>query len=341
MEKKSMRPIDRIRNAAFQMEIGTEHEGRITDAIATKEKLYFVKTHAIYSVLLADNIDPERQNPNIPNAQQKELPVGSDAPVVARILLTAKRLFSKTALGQSFDVEAGLECALCILKDVESLRGMRVSLENAQREAETKQPSRDVRLSSFHLPSVADIETRFDAFAQKVGHVVDGLEGLAKIFYPTELQTKWIDSLAKLAKDRHGQDSPFALYMNRVCPFLLSMRKLRNMIEHPKPNEFIRVHNFRLLPSGELARPSVEIVWPDSQLENNPMTALIEYLADNLVNVCEALLVYLCDANINMHGAFSSLRVVPLPPDQRRFHQEIRYSYGYYDGKSMIPIVVG
>lgn len=341
MQKRSMRPIDRIRDAAFQMQVGTEQDGRIVDMIAIHEKLYVVKTGAIYSFLLADKIDPERQNPKIPNAQQKELPIGSDDAVVARILLTAKLLFTKTALGQSFDVEGGMECALCLLKDVENLRGMRGKLEHAQLEAEAMQPSPAARLSSFRLPSIEDIEARFDAFAQKIGHVVDGLETLAKIFYPVELQTKWIDSLTKLAKERYAQDSPFALYMDRVSPFLLSMRKMRNMIEHPKPDEFIKVYNFRLLPSGELARPSVDIVWLDSPLESSQMTTLMEFLTDHLVNVCEALLVYLCDANINMHGAFSSLRVVSVPPDQRRFHPEIRYSYGYYDGQSMSPILVG
>jgi hypothetical protein len=70
------------------------------------------------------------------------------------------------------------------------------------------------------------------------------------------------------------------------------------------------------------------------------MTELMGFLTDQLVNVCEALLVFLCDTNINTVGAFSSLRVIPVPADQR-YHPEIRYSYGYYNGQTMVPISVG
>jgi hypothetical protein len=217
---------------------------------------------------------------------------------------------------------------------------MRSRLEDAQRQAVAAQSSAETKLPPFCLPSIEDIEARFDAFAQKIGHVVDGLETLAKVFYPDELQKKWIDSLTLLAKEKNGQDSPFALYLERVGPFLLSMRYMRNMIEHPKPREFIKVHNFRLLASGELAPPSVDTVRPDMPEENSQMTELMGFLTDQLVNVCEALLVFLCDTNINTVGAFSSLRVIPVPADQR-YHPEIRYSYGYYNGHTMVPISVG
>jgi len=328
------------RNAGFSIEIGTEQDGAIVTAIATKAKLYFVKSGAIYSFRLADQIDPDRLNLDTPNTQQQELPIGSDDPVVARILLTAELLLKKTALGQSFDVERGIESALCLLRDIEALRGMRSRLEDAQREAEAMRPATGVKHSTLHLPSIQDIEARFDTFAQKVGHVVNGLEALARVFYPSELQSKWIDSLTRLVKEKYGQNSRFAEYMDRVGPFLLLMLKLRNMIEHPKPEEHIKVHNFRLLPTGELAPPSVEIVRPQVPVENRPVTASMEFITSHLVNVCEALLVNLCDANINAVGMLSSsLRVIQVPPDRRR-HPEIRYSYGYFNGQTMVPISV-
>ena len=99
------------------MQVGTAEDGPIVAAIPTNEKLYFVKTHAVYSVQLADQIfDRNRQNPDIPNTQQRELPFGSEHFAVARILLTAEILFKKTSLGQSFDVKQGIHLTIDLLK---------------------------------------------------------------------------------------------------------------------------------------------------------------------------------------------------------------------------------
>jgi hypothetical protein len=190
------------------------------------------------------------------------------------------------------------------------------------------------------LPSIENIEAQFDAFAQKAGHLVDGLEGLAKIFYPAELQTKWVDALTRTVKKRNGPDSTFASYLDRVGPILLFVRDMRNLIEHPKPNEFIKVHNFRLLASGALELPSIEIVRLGKLTENNIATSFMKAITDHLVNACEAFFVYLCDSNIDAKGVAFTLRVIELPPDQRR-NLEVRYSYGYYNGESMVPISVG
>ncbi|WP_144441538.1 hypothetical protein [Bradyrhizobium sp. CCGE-LA001] len=67
------------------------------------ERLHTVKTDSIYRILLADEIDPDRTNINVPNSQQKVLDYGSDSPLVAKTLLTGKQLFEKGFLGPNFE----------------------------------------------------------------------------------------------------------------------------------------------------------------------------------------------------------------------------------------------
>jgi hypothetical protein len=154
------------------------------------------------------------------------------------------------------------------------------------------------------------------------------------------LTSKWIDALIRTLKEQEGDASAFAAYMVKVKPLLMFVLDMRNMVEHPKPNKSVMVHNFRLLPSGEVAPPSVEIVRPDQPVEKAHLAVMMETVTQDLVNVCEALLAYLCDSNVDAIGAFASLRVIELPTEQRQ-NADVRFSYGYYDGQKMIPISVG
>lgn len=339
--RASLRPIDQIRNAGGVWEVGTADDGPIVEILSTDSRLYFVKTRAVYSVQLADQIDPDRTNPRIPNTQQRELAIGSDNFAVARVLLTAKKLFTKTALGQSFDVNQGLGIAIDLVKDIAVLIDMEERLDAAQRDATSRLTSERPLHRNFQLPSIENIEAQCDAFAQKAAHVVSGLERLAKLFYPTELTTKWIDSLTRTVRSKHGDDAPFVRYLEKNKSFLMLVIEMRNLIEHPKTTEFISVRNFHLLPSGELANPSVEVVRPGSPVLREQVSVMMQSVTEDLVNTCEAFLAHLCGLNINGYGAlFSSLGVIMVPSSQRQ-HPEVRFSYGYYDGKQMIPIAVG
>jgi hypothetical protein len=60
--------------------------------LSTGNSLYVIKEAGVYRIQLADDIDPARANPNIPNLNQQVLAAGHNNEIVARILLTAKYL---------------------------------------------------------------------------------------------------------------------------------------------------------------------------------------------------------------------------------------------------------
>jgi hypothetical protein len=99
------RPIDRLRESALSMEVG-EPDGPITGFVKIDDRLHIVTIRAIYRIMLADEIDPGRTNPNVPNAQQKVLDHGSESEMVGKTLLTAKQLFDSGVLSQEFDKAA-------------------------------------------------------------------------------------------------------------------------------------------------------------------------------------------------------------------------------------------
>ena len=63
---------------------------------------------------------------------------------------------------------------------------------------------------------------------QKVGHAIDTLKAVARLFYPNELSKKWIDSLTAVAAKKHGEQAALARFMKDKGSNLLFMREMRN-----------------------------------------------------------------------------------------------------------------
>ena len=82
--------IDELRDSALSMKVGGVGDGEITEMVSVADKdLYFVNERALFRLFLADEVDPLRQNANIPNSNQRILSAGSSSEVVGRSFLTA------------------------------------------------------------------------------------------------------------------------------------------------------------------------------------------------------------------------------------------------------------
>src|SRR5258706_14381041 len=241
---KGRLPIDAKRDAAFSMTI--EGAGALTDMIPIGDTLFIVSERCVHAVKLADQIDPQRSNPNIPHTQQKVLPVGSTDLVVGQVLLTANTLFEPKFLGAEFNREEALKLALDLLKDLVAMIEISTRLLAAEQTSREAFEARGARGDALQLPSVDNVEARFDSYIQKAGHVVDTLEQIAELFYPTQITKKWVDSLLELVTARYGSDSPFAKFMRGARLALLYVREIRNMIEHPLADCRVEVRDFSI-----------------------------------------------------------------------------------------------
>src|SRR5712692_9042279 len=121
------RPIDRQRESALSLEIGTEDENSgISDFYKIGERrLLIVKAKSIYEVTLPDQIDPKRTNPNLKPLQQRVLDYGSEDDFVCRVLLTAKALFREHLFRPQVNQVQALALAFDGLKDVIAMHQLR------------------------------------------------------------------------------------------------------------------------------------------------------------------------------------------------------------------------
>lgn len=335
-DKANSRPIDEIRNSAMSMKVGAPDDGKITEMVSIGDRMLVVMEQAIHVMQLADSIDPSRTNIAIPNTQQRLLNRGADDPIVAKTLLTARVLFKKSHLGNAFDEQRGLMLALDLLKDIATMADMLSATQDAQDTAIGAFEKETAAGRHLTLPAIGDAEARCDAFAQKVGHAVDILRDIARLFYGEALKTKWIDSLSKLTKERYGSEDPFTKFVEAACPFLLLLREMRNMIEHAKADCQIKVFDFRLLPSGQVMVPSIEIVRPDKKASQSALTSLMSQVTDDIANVAELFMAYLCNAQVQSLPPFH-IQVIELPLEQRS-NPLVRMSYGCIQGDQIIRI---
>lgn len=320
----------------MSMKVGTPEDGEIQQMLALSDRMLIILARAIYVMQLADNIDPDRTNISIPNTKQKLLGRGADDPLVAKTLLTAQNLFKEVHLGKNFDEKRGLALALELLKDVATMADMLGAIKDSQDDAIARFKKESAEGRNLTLPAIGDAEARCDAFAQKVGHAVDILRDIARLFYGEALTSKWIDSLAELTKERYGEEDPFTKYVEAARPLLLLLREMRNMIEHPKPDRHIKIFDFRMLPNGQVMVPSVEIVRPGQDVAQSALTSLVSQVTDDIANVAESFMAYLCNAHIQPLPPFA-IQVLELPLTQRT-NPLVRMSYGCIQGNQVVRI---
>jgi hypothetical protein len=330
MSGTGKRPIDRLRESAVSLTIGSpEDKGVPVAMFEIESRLCAVTGDGVYAVQLADQTDPTRTNPAIRNSTQRLLPAGANHAIVSGILLTAERLCKATYLGVSFPEKTAVNLAWQQTKDVIALTKMAQEFESIQVKIMASFDATKVTPTQIALPTMEDAEHRFDAFAQKLGHSVNTLKGLASLFYP-ELTAKWIDGLTKLTAERYGSDAPFARYMAEVGKTLHFMRDLRNMVEHPKPDLRAKVFDFRQLETGEILVPSVEFKGSPYGTLPNALHTVMDLLAQGIASMTELLIVQLCAVNVKSFGGFE-VRVVELPPEERD-SSHVRFAYGGYRG---------
>jgi hypothetical protein len=75
-------PIDVKLESAFSGSVGIDGEGYLEEFFNTGDALLMIKEHAIYKFQLADHIDPNRTNIDIPHVQQKLYSVGTHCSMV-------------------------------------------------------------------------------------------------------------------------------------------------------------------------------------------------------------------------------------------------------------------
>jgi hypothetical protein len=319
---KGKRPIDRVRDGAGSLTVGTNEDGVLTGMIALENVAYLVKERAIYRLMMADDIDPERENINIPNSVQLTLSDGSDSDLVARTLLTADQLFKKTY----FPAEVRDRIVLIALDIATNLLAAQQIAEEVGARIELLSKPIEVKNRSATLPSAGSLESRTNAFVQAAHSVIQRLYDLPRPFvkFPPK---GWPDNFTDALRDQFGDDHEFTQFARSITPFIKFIRNMRHCIEHRRGDQRIEIKDFHLTKDGKFNRPTVAIIHGETPLDATDLVEFMNNTVYQLIDIVETMIAQVADIERPQTIARFPLTIALIPEDQRREGSRVRLGY--------------
>ncbi|MAS87200.1 MAG: hypothetical protein CMH30_04390 [Micavibrio sp.] len=319
--------IDRQRESAITLEVGGDDDNsQIREFLSLSHALYTITDQAVYRVLLADDIDPDRTNPNIPNQSQKVIPFGYNDPVVAKTLLTAKYLFDKNNATADHLLDDFFETVIDLTKHALELQKMVAELKGEISEKEDFIANTKQKPNGYTVPAITDLKTKVHNILVKADKAKDAILKLYKIhFLPNEGDKPKLEKYTKALKDLSNIDDEVLKVWEEKKKFLDLIRNARNSSEHPKPNQQVLLNDFTMQSDGSVAPPLVQIEHKDTPIGLLPLVEFIEFLEKMIIDYSELSPVFikqllLINSEKNPLGEW----VTEFPEKERR-HPHVRF----------------
>lgn len=304
----------------------------ISELLSLNGGLLALTKKAIYEAKLADQIDPKRENPNIPPVVYRRiLEIGTDSELVGRVLLTARNLFRKEFLPPSIDLTQAMTLAYEALMDIVAMQ----STSDEYMLAEKRAIEVAAQNGASAIPCIGNVQARCKTFFQKADHVEQSMWDILKLFHP-ELGSKCnFDSLHDFLKDKYGEHDDFTEFIHLALPFLKMVRNTRDCLDHRNAKGAV-ITDFVLLSDGTLAPPAITVSFRDTKQPSVPLSVCMPKMTESMLNCIEPLIAFVCSKRVISFAGFA-VQVAALPAE-RRTNNHVQYGYWIDIGDGFSPI---
>jgi hypothetical protein len=333
MEEKES--IDKIRNSGGYAEIGTPEDGAILEMVNIGEKLLVIKERAIYEYILADSIDPERTNINLPNSIQKiVMNQGAESQLVSKSFLTAKSLFQSNFLEDSININKLINLSVEITQELIELESELNDFIKQEKTVSEEYETRKKERKSFAIPSVLNLETQCKTIFQKADHIEQILMETIIVFFSNDGLKKQshFPKFYEIIKIKYGENDSFCNFINNSLYFMKLVRELRNALDHRL--EYVSVKNFELKSDSNIISPTIELNHKEVKLERLSLSYFLPIVLDNMLLITELVYVYLAEKFLKKNALAYQIKEIPL---EKRRYKHMRFSFwspigtdGYY-----------
>lgn len=312
------RPIDIQRDAAMCIELPKKC-GKIEEMHDVNGHLYAIGTNGIYEIMLPDDIDPERINPNINPMCKEILDVGFAEPFVARIIgqvFAFLQILPKPVLHEMLVVAFNI--TMSVNQMVETL----IDLSNQTTDIIKQIDLQNQHNQSISIRQVAGLEFKTKTFFLE-GHKI--LKHILQIL----INASDIDKnmhFSELLKVTQNDNVKKIIEGNSEVTIEF-IWQLRNAIEHPSNNNFIKTNNISISANNKITLPTWEwsyTSWTKNTKKSEQKTSLLDDLnliINNLLVLTEDALACLA---LHKSYCFIPFELV-CNPDSDRHRYTIQY----------------
>lgn len=324
------RPIDLIRNRSGHADIGTLEDGAIMETVNIGGRLLIIKERSVYEFRLADNIDPDRQHPNLPPSTQKLIVnLGTESEMFSRTFLTAKRLFKSEFLPSTIDTTQSLFLTLEVVRELSALDKEITEYLHTEKKACDEYEERKIKKLDHAVPSVHDLQTRSKTIFQKADQAMQAQIELIRIFYPDFNKNSYYGKFNEYIEKKYSDKDGFVKFIKEILPFMELIRAIRNCTEHRRKETYIS--DFELQTDSSILAPTIEVDYDGNKLQKTSYATFLSDMKENLITIFENMIAYLCSKNLKAD------RIMPgqvlFIPEDRRINKHIKYAYWSPIGK--------
>ncbi len=315
--------INRYRDSGGLISVGTKEEGQIDLVISVDSKMIVLKENAVYEIITADQIDPNRSTLEIPKMNQRlVIDLGTKILIVSKTILAAHVLFQK-GFFDSIKRESALGLSVEALDDFYLLK---LELDNLKREIQdekTRYSNSNHDEKSHIIPSIKSLSSKIKTIFQKVDHICQIIVDVIRLYYPADKKSQDtpFEQLAKHIDDRYGETNQFSIYLNAMLEFFCHVRMLRNGLDHRL--DFVEVSDFLIKHDFTIDDPSIALTHKNCRLSKRLLVPYLNDVFELLPIAFERILAVVAGDNINPNPLQFQVRYIP--PEERE-HEQVDYT---------------
>lgn len=254
---KTRRRGSRYEAGQIELEGGT---GGIVQMVGCADYLEIYKVDRTFRVKTPETLDPDETNPDMMWVVEQAAEVGSQNPVVARVLLQGKEMLDSALLAPKVDkddivqaLHAYKETLLACDREYEHIKlKIEGEVDRVRRESLATQ-NRGRVVAGF--PHVADLESHATSFLTFSKRCIQQQARIFDLFFGTQIYSPHFHKIREWIAENLSKESPLHSFFEDQEPRVKYVLSLRNGLEHPVPGPRTVIENFRLAPDGEIHTP--------------------------------------------------------------------------------------
>jgi hypothetical protein len=329
-EKESSKSEERRRrDAAFSIDVGLGIEEKISFLISRKDGLYAIGLDKIIRINLPDDFDPQLIHEGAPVTKTLFLAQGSRNPLVARTILQVEDLsnFVGSDTRQSSIRDIAWEVMMSLVGLDRIIRRINNAIDIKKQEILPDYEKYTTGFSPPPVPIIDDLEVEFRSAALIANHAVNTISELFSTFFEQDFKRGRFDKILSWSMKRFGADDLLPAMLKRDHIWIECWSEIRNAIEHPREDYFLRINNFRLMPDRQIQLPTWQLKHPKFSDLFKPQQLLetIETHRNNILGFFENIFILLLEKTLNLKTPIS---IIDIDENDRNPDCPKRYEIG-------------